>query len=632
MIRTACIGWLALCACVLAPTAAAKPLALHAEAAVLADPDATITITDLAAGQYADRFTPGGDVLPEIGPTREQHWLRVPLPEALVQGPWILRVTEVELNTLCLHWPMQGNVHKAECTGLHSRQEAGRPWHSDYLFDVPAGLDTTRPMYVRAQSNTWLTIPLEALPLETFMAQDHHSEFRWGLYHGALAALIVLTFLAWADQRRHALFLFAAQHLAILFVSFGWQGRPMEYAYWPAAEWWTANAPPVAMASYVGLGIALHQNLLGTRTRLPRLHMAGLLLIGFVLLAAIAGAVLPVWGYWALGPAGLAYVVLVLCYDILAIRQGQVAARFALVSVAIMLAALLLKSFEALGIELVEPTVSFAMLRLGALVSGLFMLIALGADIRAVRLAKRQAEDRLLRRTQELEDINVELLEFAYVASHDLKEPLRGVSGFSGLLMRDYHDKLDTDGREYLGIVADSAKRANQLLVDLVEYTEARNKPLLRQSVDSHTVYLRAADALAETQAANNAELHATQLPTVSADPDLLYEVLFNMLDNAFTHTVAGRRPVVHVSCEQKDRDWTFSVRDNGPGIAENNLRRVFTLFHRQDRDDYAHTGIGLAMCKKAIQRHGGRLWVERNRDAGVTFYFTLPVEGGDAD
>ena len=629
------IAWgslLLLAACVWAQAADAQALMLHAQAEVLADADQTVTIELLRSGELDQYFAPGGELLPEIGPTRDQHWLRVKLPQALESNQWILRVNEVELNTLCLHWPVTRGEYQHECTGLRDRQQAGRAWHSDYLFDVPAKLDTGRPLYVRAQSNTWLTIPLEAIKLEQFMAQDHHQEFRWGLYHGALAALIILTLLAWADQRRPELLVFAVQHLAFFVVSFGWQGRPMEYEFWPAAPWWTANAPAVAMACYVTLGVLLHQVLLGTRQRMPRLHRVGQVLAGAALFAAAAGAVLPVWGYWLLGPLGLSYVALVLAYDILAMRQGMVAARFALVSIAIMLAAVLLKSFEALNIELVEPAFSLAMIRVGALVSGLFMLMALGAELRASRLGRREAEGRLLRRTQELEDINVELLEFAYAASHDLKEPLRGVSSFSSLLQRDYRDTLDERGQELLGIVADSAKRADRLLVDLIEYTEARNKPLQLEQVDSAALCKQAAAALESKRAGSEAELHISKLPVVQADPTLLYEVLLNMLDNALTYTAPGRQPIVHVDCIGKDGDWKFSVRDNGPGIPDNNLRRVFTLFHRQQRDNYDHTGMGLAMCKKAIQRHGGRLWVERNADAGVTFNFTLPIDSSAVD
>ena len=214
---------------------AADPIALHSNASLLPDPQQTLVTTEVLAGQHDAEFTPAGELLPEIGPNRDQHWLRVPLPAQLLDGQWLLRVEEVELNTLCVYWPLQGGAQASECTGLHARKQAGRPWHSDYLFDVPAALDGARPLYVKAQSNTWLTIPLEAVPLETFMAQDHHREFRWGLYHGALAALIILTFIAWLDQRSPSLLLFAGQHLAFLVVSVGWQGRPMEYAHWPAA-------------------------------------------------------------------------------------------------------------------------------------------------------------------------------------------------------------------------------------------------------------------------------------------------------------------------------------------------------------------------------------------------------------
>ena len=601
---------------------------MHAQADILPDAEQAISLETLVAGKHDNMFASGGDLLPEIGPTRTQHWLRVPLPATVAQGAWILRVTEVELHTLCIHWPIAGGAYTTECTGLHSRQSAGRPWHSDYLFDVPATVDTSRPLYVRAQSNTWLTVPLEAMPLEEFMAQDHHGEFQWGLYHGALLALIILTFLAWLDQRGPALLLFAAQHLAFLVTSFGWQGRPMEYANWPAAAWWTAHAPPVALAAYVLLGVLLHQVLLNTRARMPRLHTAGKVFVCLAVLAGAAGAVLPVWGYWVLGPLGVAYVVLVLAYDLWGIRQGIVAARFTLISIAIMLAAVLLKSVEAIGLELIDPRDSLTLIRLGALVSGLFMLIALGADLRAVRRDKQRAEDRLLRRTQELEDINVELLEFSYVASHDLKEPLRGISSFAALLSRNYSDKLDDTGREYLGIVSSSAKRANQLIVDLMEYSEARNKPLETHPVDSRAILNDALHDLADLQASSRASVQVGDMPTVGADADMLHNVLYNLLDNAMTHTAAGRTPQIHVACAEKDGDWKFSVRDNGPGISDNNLRRIFTLFHRQDRQDNERTGVGLALCKKAIQRHGGRIWVEQNGDEpGVTVYFTIPTD-----
>lgn len=606
-------------------------LQLHESAALLADPDGRLSIDDVTTPEVAQRFRPNAGQLPEIGPTRVPHWLRFDVPLALTKGRWLLRVEEVELNTLCVHWPVVGGGLQTTCSGLDQRHLAQRNWHSDYLFDVPEQLDTSRPVHVLAQSNTWLTVPLEAVPLEVFMAQDHHREFRWGLYHGALITLVVITALAWLELRASMLLLFALQHLAFFLVSFGWQGRPMEYAAWPAATWWTANAPPVALALYVVLGVAIHRTLLSTADTMPGRHRLGTVLMVAGVGAAIAGALLPVWGYWALGPVGLAYVVLILAYDLGGLRQGMPSARVALTSIAVMLAAVALKSFEALGVELVEPQVSFAMIRLGALVSGLFMLIALSINLRAVQRAKEAAEAALLQRSEELEQINVELLEFAYVASHDLKEPLRSVNGFARLLQRQYAERLDKQGREYLDFVADGAGRANRLISDLMEYTAARNSPLAFQPIDTdarvHAIWSEQLTARGDT----DARLNASNLPVVQADPERLDDVFRQLLDNALTHTVSGRAPEVRVSCEEKSGDWKFTVADNGPGIPDNHLRRIFTLFHRQARDDATHTGAGLAICKKAIQRHGGRLWAESDT-RGARFHFTLPVEPMQAD
>ena len=608
------------------PSTVPDVFTLHAAADILPDPGNDFDIDTVTRPPVSGQFTPGAEQLPEIGPTRTPHWLRVPLPAALNDGQWLLRVDEVELNQLCVFWPVDGGGTESTCSGLDRRHLAGRNWHSDYLFDVPSTLDTSRPLHVLAQSNTWLTVPLEAVRLDAFMAQDHHREFRWGLYHGALISLVVITLLAWLELRAPMLLLFALQHLAFLFVSFGWQGRPMEYAGWPAAAWWTANAPAVALALYVLLGVGTHQLLLHTRGGMPRLHKAGNLLMAASLLAAAAGAVLPIWGYWALGPIGLGYVLLILAFTLTGIAQGIGAARYALTSIAVMLAAVLLKSFEALGIEVVPPHASLALLRLGALVSGLFMLIALGVNLRAVQREKEAAEAALLRRSEELEQINVELLEFAYVASHDLKEPLRSINGFARLLQRHYADALDDKGRDYLTYVADGAGRANRLITDLMEYTDARNTPLGIQPVDTaqrvQATWARATGEHPDVPA----ELHTDTLPTVQADPERLDSVFYELLDNALTHTAKGRPPKVTVTCEQKAGDWKFTVADNGPGIPDNNLRRIFTLFHRQDREDVERTGAGLAICKKAVQRHGGRLWAESD-DSGSQFHFTLPVE-----
>ena len=228
---------------------------------------------------------------------------------------------------------------------------------------------------------------------------------------------------------------------------------------------------------------------------------------------------------------------------------------------------------------------------------------------------------------------NAELERFAYVASHDLKEPLRMVTSYTQLLARRYKDRLDADADEFIRYAVDGATRMQQLIDDLLAYSRvgARNKDI--RAVDCNVVLNRVLLNLAAAIAESEATVTHDPLPTVTGDAIQLMQLFQNLIGNAVKFR-GERAPRVHVGVARQhgaQDDWLFSVSDNGIGIEAQYAERIFMMFQRlHTREEYAGTGIGLAICKKIVEGHGGRIWVKSQLGRGATFYFTLPISSGD--
>ncbi|MFQ5979962.1 MAG: ATP-binding protein [Candidatus Heimdallarchaeota archaeon] len=242
--------------------------------------------------------------------------------------------------------------------------------------------------------------------------------------------------------------------------------------------------------------------------------------------------------------------------------------------------------------------------------------------------ARTDLERKVEQRTAELARSNADLQQFAYVASHDLQEPLRMVSSFLELLEEEYEDKLDSNAAEYIGFAVDGAQRMQNMINDLLDYSRVGTRTKNPTPTNCDSVLKTVTTNLLVVIEEKQAKITHDPLPTVIVDEMQFIQLFQNLIANALKFH-GDDLPRVHISARKGPKEWLFSVRDNGIGMDPIYFERVFVIFQRlHDRNDYPGTGIGLALCKRIVEEHGGQIWVESKPDKGSTFYFSIPMKG----
>ncbi len=225
--------------------------------------------------------------------------------------------------------------------------------------------------------------------------------------------------------------------------------------------------------------------------------------------------------------------------------------------------------------------------------------------------------------TEQLVSYNKEMEQFAYITSHDLQEPLRTISNFSSLLNTKYKGQFDEKGEQYLGILLKATGRMQALIKDLLDYSLIGHDKKM-EALDLNTVLKDVIGDLDGSIKESNAKIIAAKLPVINGYREMS-SLFQNLISNAIKYRKADTPLVIKINAEEKEKEWLFSFQDNGIGIEKEYLERIFIIFQKlHNREEYAGTGIGLSQCKKIIELHGGRIWVESDFGNGSTFYFTI--------
>lgn len=251
-------------------------------------------------------------------------------------------------------------------------------------------------------------------------------------------------------------------------------------------------------------------------------------------------------------------------------------------------------------------------------------LIGMGIDISERKRVERDLQER----TQDLERSNAELEQFAHIASHDLKEPLRAVASYAQLLERRYRDRLDGEANKFIDRITGAVARMQRLIEDLFAYSRVGRRTDTRSVVDCNVLIQQVVEDLNAAVAESGAEVSWDTLPVVRAEAPQVRQLLQNLVGNAIKFR-GDAAPRIHVTAKRKANRWLCEVRDNGIGIEPQYFERIFVIFQRlHSRSAYEGTGLGLALCKKIVERHGGEMWVESEVGKGSRFFFTLPMGG----
>ena len=220
---------------------------------------------------------------------------------------------------------------------------------------------------------------------------------------------------------------------------------------------------------------------------------------------------------------------------------------------------------------------------------------------------------------------NKEMEQFAFIASHDLQEPLRTISNYTGLLLNQYKGKLDKDADRYLTAISGATSRMQSLIRDLLEYSKIGNDKN-KIVIDCNELFNDVLNDMNESITESKAEIYSAQLPVINGYHSAIKSLFQNLISNAVKFKKRDLCPIINVSAELKYNEWFFTISDNGIGIEEKYYDKLFVIFQRlHTRAEYPGTGIGLAHVKKIIELHGGKIWVESEHGKGTTFYFTIP-------
>ena len=590
-----------------------------------------------APGQR-DAYVVSQSEQPNLGYSRSAHWLRFTVDTAGEAADLLLELAAPTLD--------QAQLFSPRPDGTYSIQTAGdqQPWasrsllHRHLLFRVAVASGTPATFYLRVASSSLVMTPLTLWRPAQFEAVDARTTLVLGMFYGALVALFLYNLFLYFSLRDRAYLLYVS-YLACFGLALSvFDGLAFQYL-WPEHVIWANRALATMLLTTLALGSMFSQEFLGSNSFSPLAGKVQKTFAGaswLLALLAMTGTVLePRHFSMAITVLSLGGVPIILWVALSAIARGYRPARYFLLAWSALLVCMLIAALRNLGLVPINIFSVYG-LHFGLVLDGILLSTALADRIRALReemiAAQRQLIDAarhyqevLERRAAELAASNRELENFSYTVAHDLRSPLRAIDGFSHLIGEEVGEKLGPDAQRDLGYISENARKMSQLIDGLLDYSR-----IGRVTPNETTVDMRAlAQAVAqEVNRDGVATIHAGMLPAVKADAMLLRQVWANLLENAVKFSAKHDAPAIWIECEANATELVFSVRDNGAGFDMQYADKLFGMFQRMHNpSEFEGTGVGLAIVKRVVERHGGRVWAMAGLGSGATFYFALPAE-----
>ena len=607
----------------------------HLEA--LEDTGGMLDIAQASSPAYAGKFVPVTSVHPNFSYSASAFWLRLTIAPQAVPVAVLLELAQPNLDSADLY------VARADQVFEHAYLGDLRPWldreihHRNHVFRISlaAGAETT--VYLRIASTNVLAVPMVLWNETAFAENEEFMLLVLGLFYGLVGALALYNLILYASLRDRVYLYYVGYITSFGLALFTIDGLAFQFL-WPNQVWWANRAMATFLSFSLVFGALFARTFLDTPAIAPQADR----LARAVAWVCLALGIVSAFG-WPLGSGAIMRVLsvmaligatLILSVAFRALGKGYRPARYFLLAWFALLMFILVGALKNFGLVPVSILTTFG-LHFGLALDVVLLSAALAARIRLMREEVIQAQTQLIeaarsyqssleRRAQELAAANKELESFSYTVAHDLRAPLRAMEGYARFLEADHGELLPADGRRDLRLISKNAVQMSGLIDALLEYSRLGRAEQLRQVVDMPAMV---AALLAERSVVGRAAFEVGPLHSFMGDAPMFRRLWTHLIGNAVKFSAGIDQPRIQIGSAIEGENVVYSVRDNGVGFDMAYADKLFGMFQRlHPEKEFAGTGVGLAMVRRIVERHGGRVWAEGKSGAGACVRFSLPV------
>ena len=605
------------------------------------DPAGQLGFADVAAASADAAFQPSQHAVPNFGFTRSVYWFRVRLTNLdAQQHNWLLENKYPHLDHFDLYLRTPDGRVTVIRGGRSLPYTSREVDHPNLVFRLPLTPQVPTELYLRVQTGGSLQLPLRLWRPDTFAAKDRSELFLLAAFYGLLTAMFCYNLLLFLSLRDASYFYYVLYVASFSLFQFSLNGLAFEYL-WPASPRWAALSVPFFLSLSLVAIIQFSSSFLQIGLYLPTLKrvLAGLQLamLGVAAAGVVANYSLLIRIATLVGLIISMVIFIAGCH--IWRNRGLVQARYFIIAWTSLLGGMLLYALKTVNAVPATFVTTYG-LQIGAGLEVLLLSFALAHRLKILKAEneriqrehteelERKVEQRTMQLDQAMHQLvatNKELEAFSYTVSHDLRAPLRVVEGFARILKEDYGARLDRVGNDHLDRVMSASARMNSMIDALLSLSQLSTRPLARQPVNLSQQAGYVMEELRRGAPQRALELDIEPDLTVQGDPTLLRMVLENLLGNAWKYSAKVDCARIRFASVEQNGRRAFVVSDNGAGFDMRFAERLFGVFQRlHSASDFQGTGVGLALVRRIIRRHGGDIWAESAVGEGARFFFTL--------